>query len=167
MGSKLALCAAVAAVLAVPATAQAKSGMGKVNHVVVIYEENHSFDNLYGGWEGVDGLSHADAAHTTQVSQQGQPFQCLMQDDVNLTSPPQPADCANTTGSAFTSHFTNRPFTIDDYISPEDTTCPAPACSRRTGCRRAAACRAAARATSCTATTRSSTSSTTAPRTGT
>src|SRR6185295_4071197 len=98
MGRKLALCAAVAAVLAVPATAQAKSGMDKVDHVVVIYEENHSFDNLYGGWEGVDGLSHADAARTTQVSQQGQPFQCLMQDDVNLTSPPQPADCANTTG---------------------------------------------------------------------
>ena len=30
--------------------------LGKVNHIVVIYEENHSFDNLYGGWEGVNGL---------------------------------------------------------------------------------------------------------------
>ena len=126
MGRKLALCAALVAVLAVPATAQAKNGLGKVDHVVVIYEENHSFDNLYGGWEGVDGLSHADAAHTTQVSQQGQAFQCLMQNDVNLTSPPLPADCANTTGSAFSSHFQNRPFLIDDFISPEDTTCPAP-----------------------------------------
>ena len=26
------------------------------NHIVVIYQENHSFDNLYGGWEGVRGL---------------------------------------------------------------------------------------------------------------
>jgi phospholipase C len=22
-----------------------------IEHIVVIYEENHSFDNLYGGWE--------------------------------------------------------------------------------------------------------------------
>ena len=29
----------------------------KINHIVVIYEENHSFDNLYGGWEGVNGLA--------------------------------------------------------------------------------------------------------------
>ena len=25
--------------------------LGKIQHIVVIYEENHSFDNLYGGWE--------------------------------------------------------------------------------------------------------------------
>jgi phospholipase C len=41
--------------------------LARVKHIVVIYEENHSFDNLYGGWEGVDGLANADAAHTTQV----------------------------------------------------------------------------------------------------
>ena len=28
------------------------SQLGKINHIVVIYEENHSFDNLYGAWEG-------------------------------------------------------------------------------------------------------------------
>ena len=31
--------------------------LAKMNHIVVIYEENHSFDNLYGGWEGVNGLA--------------------------------------------------------------------------------------------------------------
>jgi phospholipase C len=100
--------------------------MHRVKHTVVIYEENHSFDNLYGGWEGVDGLKHADKAHTTQVSQAGQAFECLQQDDVNLTSPPLDPTCTNTTGGAFQSHFTNAPFMIDDYIKPEDTTCPAP-----------------------------------------
>ena len=25
-----------------------------IEHIVVIYQENHSFDNLYGGWEGVE-----------------------------------------------------------------------------------------------------------------
>src|SRR5512133_1186585 len=55
-----------------------------VDHIVVIYEENHSFDNLYGGWERVRGLSDADAAHTTQLGQTGPssfaPYECLYQD---------------------------------------------------------------------------------------
>jgi len=41
--------------------------MREVQHIVVIYEENHSFDNLYGGWEGVNGRANADAAHTVQL----------------------------------------------------------------------------------------------------
>src|SRR5215467_10258651 len=56
----------------------------KIDHIVVIYEENHSFDNLYGGWEGVNGLQNADAAHTTQVDQNGAAYSCLQQNDVNL-----------------------------------------------------------------------------------
>ena len=28
---------------------------GGFKHLVVIYEENHSFDNLYGGWGSVNG----------------------------------------------------------------------------------------------------------------
>ena len=45
--------------------------LDKIQHIVVIYEENHSFDNLYGGWEGVNGRANADAAHTTRRSNQG------------------------------------------------------------------------------------------------
>src|SRR5215212_2134193 len=99
--------------LVLPATTMAHSG---VRNIVVIYEENHSFDNLYGGWEGVNGLDRADRAHTEQRAQDGTPYPCLAQDDVNLTSPPLPAGC----------QFPNEPFAIDDFISPMDTTCPAP-----------------------------------------
>jgi acid phosphatase len=116
-------------VLALPAASLAHGhGHGKdVKRIVVIYEENHSFDNLYGGWEGVNGRDDADSAHTTQVNQDGAPYDCLLQDDVNLTSPPLGADCSDsTTSTPFTSHFRNEPFEIDDFISPEDTTCPAP-----------------------------------------
>src|SRR6185295_1321090 len=60
---------------------------GGPGHIVVIYEENHSFDNLYGGWEGANGRADADAAHSTQVNQAGTPYTCLLQNDVNLTSP--------------------------------------------------------------------------------
>src|SRR3954469_550847 len=62
--------------------------LAQVDHIVVIYQENHSFDNLYGGWEAVRGLAGADPAHVTQVNQAGTPFNCLLQNDVNLTSPP-------------------------------------------------------------------------------
>jgi phospholipase C len=129
---------AVLALLALAAAPAAAYGHGKgdkdrghgssrqIDRFVVIYEENHSFDNLYGMWEGVDGVRNADAAHSAQVNQAGDPYQCLLQDDVNLASPtPLPATCTNTS-PAFTSAFKNAPFKIDDYIKPTDKTCPAP-----------------------------------------
>ena len=52
--------------------------LDKVNHIVVIYEENHSFDNLYGGWEGVNGLSNADArAHAPRSTRPATRYACL------------------------------------------------------------------------------------------
>src|SRR2546421_3677637 len=89
-----------------PLTAAQK--LARVKHIVVIYEENHSFDNLYGGWEGVNGLSSATAAQKTQVNEAGVPYTCLLQLDVNLAALPQTCTDA-TTGSTFTSHFTNNP----------------------------------------------------------
>src|SRR5262249_25578243 len=98
--------------------------VGHMNHIVVIYEENHSFDNLYGGWEGVNGRP---ATPVKQLNANGVAFTCLMQQDVNLTSPPQPGDCTDTTtGTSFTTHFPNQPFGIDAVIPPTATTCPRP-----------------------------------------
>ena len=59
----------LAAVSASAASSAGSDPLRKINHIVVIYEENHSFDNLYGGWEGVNGRANADAAHTTQIGQ--------------------------------------------------------------------------------------------------
>ena len=59
----------------------------KIKHIVVIYEENHSFDNLYGGWEGVNGLANVHDARGDHVRRSTRPatvFACLKQDDVNL-----------------------------------------------------------------------------------
>src|SRR5438477_7568622 len=105
-----------------------QSKLAKIQHIVVIYQENHSFDNLYGGWEGVNGRGKADSAHTTQLGQAGLPYTCLLQNDFSLTSPPLPADCADaTTATLFASHFTNAPFQIDAYIPVTAQTCPKPA----------------------------------------
>ncbi len=66
--------------------------VGRFSHLVVIYQENHSFDNLYGSWgsvngEHVEGLADAKQVNTTQVTQDGDAYGCLLQNDVNLSSP--------------------------------------------------------------------------------
>lgn len=96
--------------------------LNKINHIVVIYQENHSFDNLYGGWEGVNGLRRAGVP---QVDQAGAVYDCLKQNDVNLTSPPLAATCTDA-AHGFSSAFVNAPFRIDSVIAATDTTCPPP-----------------------------------------
>jgi phospholipase C len=118
-----ALCAvALAASSSASHGATQASPLDSIKHIVVIYEENHSFDNLYGSWEGVNGLNNADAAHTTQVDQTGKPYDCLRQLDVNLTA--LAATCTDSHG--FSSAFRNTWFTIDNFIAATDTTCPPP-----------------------------------------
>ena len=119
------------ALTAIPAAGsgadQGQSQLSSINHIVVIYEENHSFDNLYGGWEGVNGLRDASRASTIQVNQGGVPYRCLLQNDVNLTSPPLSKRCTDTTtGTAFASHFKNAPFSIEAYLPKDARTCPQP-----------------------------------------
>src|SRR3977135_1584939 len=119
----VAFAAILAAVLAGSARPSASADpLSGINHIVVIYEENHSFDNLFGGWEGVNGLANADAAHTTQVDQAGVPYTCLKQNDVNLAS--LPATCNDAHG--FSSAFPNTWFAIDALIPPSAKTCPTP-----------------------------------------
>src|SRR5438132_3038452 len=71
LGVALALVALLA--VAAPVSAGPKTGpLGTFKHLVVIYEENHSFDNLYGNWGEVNGTpvigrSDATAGHTLQV----------------------------------------------------------------------------------------------------
>ena len=132
---------ALAGVALLPIASQSASGATKpaavtlknFKHIVVIYEENHSFDNLYGNWgsvngQKVNGLSNASLASKTQVNQDGKPFTCLLQTDVNLISSVTAAStCSDTTTSkAFNSIFANSPFAINDYIAPMATTCAAP-----------------------------------------
>ena len=121
--------------------------LGDYKHLVVIYEENHSFDNLYGLWgkaghQKVDGLPNAEAG-TTQVDQSGAPINCLLQNDANLvtttssvtwldtTTHPglQSVECSGTSprGTTFDSHFdSSAPFSINDYVNPPDKTCAPP-----------------------------------------
>ncbi|QQR99594.1 MAG: phosphoesterase [Austwickia sp.] len=135
--------AAAAALLAAPAGASlaiaapaagpahdAKGALpGGYKNLVVIYQENHSFDNLYGRWgqvgkDQVDGVLTAPASALTQVKQDGTAYRCLPQNDVNLAAV-QPKWCTGDAGAA-PSAFGNAPFNVDDYIAATAKTCPDP-----------------------------------------
>jgi acid phosphatase len=116
---------------------------GGFKHLVVIYQENHSFDNLYGRWgrvggQKVNGLRKASPATWTQRAQDGSAYTCLLQNDPSLTTPPLGGECQDShtvydpatglpSSSGFASHFANRPFKIDRYLAPDAVTCPNPA----------------------------------------
>src|SRR3981081_4262231 len=65
------------------------SGLQKINHVVVIYQENWSFDSLYPNFPGANGL---DQAGTTiqQVDKDGKPYTTLPHPLNTTLSPPPP-----------------------------------------------------------------------------
>ena len=88
--------------------ASSGNGIQKVGHVVVIYMENHSFDNLYGQFDGADGLSNAPTGRITQLDAQGQPYTYL---------PAVPKT------SAFPTNLPNGYFNIDQYV-PSDQEIP-------------------------------------------
>src|SRR5262249_23085566 len=107
-----------------------QKALKKIDHIVVIYEENHSFDNLYGGWEKVNGIGDPGYdAHAAAVDQSGVPLSCPPPLDGNPRVPPLVSTCTATdkNGATSQSHFVNAPFEIDDSIEATDRTCPPPA----------------------------------------
>jgi phospholipase C len=69
-----------------------------IKNIIVIYQENWSFDSLYGLYPGANGISRASQVSLTQLdrltgqpytSQLDQPFD-LVSGSLTLTTPPQP-----------------------------------------------------------------------------
>jgi phospholipase C len=88
-------------------------GLAKINHFVVIYMENHSFDNLYGEFPGVDGVKGLDAGspNVIQLDGTGTAY-------ATLPPPPSAAD------AGFPSNLANAPFSIEDNYKPADAATP-------------------------------------------
>lgn len=88
----------------------APAGYDKIDTVVVIYAENRSFDNLYGGFPGANGLSNAPADQVRQLDRDGKPLAELPPAWGGLTgkgvTPP--------VTEAQTAHLANAGFAIDD-----------------------------------------------------
>jgi len=72
-------CAALASILIglgfSPCAAQ--DTIARIDTIVVIYAENHSFDNLYGRFPGANGISNAKPEQTIQHDHDGSPLPFL------------------------------------------------------------------------------------------
>jgi phospholipase C len=91
-----------------PASSMAQtdtSGLQKINHIVVIYQENWSFDSLYGHFPGANGLDNAGPT-TPQVDKDGKPYEIL----------PQPLN------TNFSPAVPDPRFPADMAVAPFDTT---------------------------------------------
>ncbi|WGQ10561.1 acid phosphatase [Pedobacter gandavensis] len=89
-------------------TSSFDNGIGKVKHLVVIYMENRSFDNLYGEFKGANGIKNAKKGKFIQVDENGKPYQYLPEIPRN---------------NAFPTNLPNAMFNIDQYV-PSDKATP-------------------------------------------
>jgi len=78
----------------------ARAAVMKINHVVVIYLENRSFDNLYGEFPGAEGIVGLAPERSRQIDSAGVPYSVL----------PQAAD------AHLPANLPNAPFAIEDFI---------------------------------------------------
>lgn len=90
--------------------ASAASPLDAIGHIVVIYQENWSFDSLYGYFPGANGIANAGAA-IRQVDKNGVPYTVL----------PQPL-IAGQPDPRFPANLPVKPFNTADYVSPSDKT---------------------------------------------
>ena len=82
----------------------------KIQHVIVIYQENWSFDGLYGKFPGADGIANA-GERVRQMKKDGTPYQTLPQPLDTSKKPPIP-------DSRFPTDLPVAPYDIAQYARP-------------------------------------------------
>ncbi len=124
-GGRKALVAGVLAIvivigtIAYAATTRSKPaavGLDQIQHVVVVYMENWSFDSLYGKFPGANGIANATGV---QVDRNGVPY-------AQLPQPPSAAKAEQSAGTTpppdarFPAGLPNAPFDLAPYVPPTD-----------------------------------------------
>ena len=99
--------AALVALGAVAASCMARgpsgsSGLDAIDHIVVIYAENRSFDHLYGLFPGANGIASATPEQSLQVDRDGKVFEKL-----------PPVWNGKAPSADFPTGLPNKPFRID------------------------------------------------------
>lgn len=97
-----------------PAPPKPAAGIDRIGHIVVIYLENHSFDNLFGRFPGADGLANADGK-SLQVDKEGKVY-ALLPPVINTDLKPPAVD------DRFPMDLPNKPFAIDKYVPIDQIT---------------------------------------------
>ncbi len=94
--------------------ARAAGPLDQITHVIVIYQENWSFDSLYGSFPGANGFANAGAA-VRQVDKNGAPYATLPQPIDTTKTPPGP-------DPRFPPDLPVRPFNVAEFVLPTDRT---------------------------------------------
>src|SRR5262249_58633676 len=71
------------------AGAEIEPGSAPIDHLIVVYLENHTFDNLFGLFPGANGIA-APGAAVPQVDRSGTPYPWLPQTMNAYPYPPKP-----------------------------------------------------------------------------
>ena len=90
------------------------SGLEKIRHVIVIYQENWSFDGLYGKFPGAEGLANA-GERIRQVKKDGTPYTALPQPLDTSKRPPAP-------DARFPPDLPVAPYDAARYVPPDSKT---------------------------------------------
>jgi phospholipase C len=90
------------------------ASLGKIQRIVVVYLESHSFDNLYGEFPGVEGIEKAGQT-SIQVSASGLPYQTLPPVVDSHFDPPA-------IDARFPPDLPNQPFNLAKYSKDTDVT---------------------------------------------
>ena len=101
---------ALATGLLVPPPARADPKLEAIETIVVLYAENRSFDNLFGGFPGANGLQNVTPERARQLDRDGTPLAKLPPIWGRLTA----ADAKKVVGEEETTNLDNAPFRIDD-----------------------------------------------------
>jgi phospholipase C len=107
------------------------SKLRDIKHIVVIYQENWSFDSLYGRFPGAKGLAQASPASLNQTDrfdqplsgQTGKPFS-LISGSLTLTTPPPPINAGKIDTRFTTGLNTLLPYDVlkNSTLQSSDTT---------------------------------------------
>ncbi|NIX77321.1 alkaline phosphatase family protein [Microvirga terricola] len=103
--------------MANPSFAQSPQGLEKLSHILVLYLENRSFDNMFGEFPGANGIADAGEG-AIQRKRDGQPFSTLPVAKKPFNLPENPSELREIEALG---DLPNEPFAIDG-IRPGVTT---------------------------------------------
>src|SRR5258708_1300853 len=86
------------------------AGLEKIQHIIVIYQENWSFDGLYGKFPGADGIANA-SERVRQMKKDGTPYSTLPQPLDTSKKPPAP-------DARFPTNLSVVPYDAAKYVPP-------------------------------------------------
>ncbi len=99
--------------MAIPAQ-RSTASLSDIQHIIVIYQENWSFDSLYGLFPAANGIANAKNT-VKQTDKSGKPYTTLPQPVDTRTRPPR-------TDPRFPADLPVAPFDLAKYVKPDETT---------------------------------------------